>query len=63
MNDQHHKAIVENFLIATGVTSIHYEKEKPNLNETDIKNIKKLSKEKDLFNILGGSVASTIEGM
>lgn len=38
------------------------EKEKPNLNETDIKNIKKIAKDKELFNILGNSVASTIEG-
>lgn len=39
------------------------EREKPNLNETDIKNIKKIAKEKELFDILGGSVASSIEGM
>lgn len=32
------------------------------MSDTDIKNIKKLSKEKDLFDILGGSVASSIEG-
>lgn len=50
------------WLIATGIQSLSIEKEKPELNETDIKNIKKLSKEKDVFNILGNSVAATIEG-
>lgn len=49
-------------LVATGVTSLLAEKEKPQLNESDIKNIKKLAKEKEVFNILGHSVASTIEG-
>jgi DNA replicative helicase MCM subunit Mcm2 (Cdc46/Mcm family) len=32
------------------------------LNETDIKNIRKIAKEKELFDMLGHSVASTIEG-
>ena len=32
------------------------------MTENDIKNIKKLAKEKDLFNMMGHSVASTIEG-
>jgi DNA replication licensing factor MCM3 len=32
------------------------------MSETDIKNIKKMSKEKDLFDILGASVANSIEG-
>ena len=32
------------------------------MDESDIKNIKKLSKDKDLFDVLGQSVASTIEG-
>lgn len=32
------------------------------MSDTDIKNIKKISKEKDLFTILGNSIASTIEG-
>jgi DNA replication licensing factor MCM3 len=41
---------------------LNAEKEKPNLNETDIKNIKKLSKDKEIFNILGNSVAPSIEG-
>ena len=50
-------------LIATGIKSINLEKEKPNLTEQDLKNIKKLSKEEDIFNILGNSIASTIEGM
>ncbi len=49
-------------LIALGVQNILHDKEKPIMSETDIKNIKKLAKEDDLFNILGKSVASTIEG-
>jgi DNA replicative helicase MCM subunit Mcm2 (Cdc46/Mcm family) len=32
------------------------------LNESDIKNIRKIAKEKELFDMLGHSVASTIEG-
>jgi DNA replicative helicase MCM subunit Mcm2 (Cdc46/Mcm family) len=50
-------------LIATGVAQLNAEKEKPNLTETDIKNIRKMSKEGELFEILGNSVASSIEGM
>lgn len=32
------------------------------MSETDIKNIKKLAKEKELFDILGASIANSIEG-
>lgn len=56
-------ALTDNFILATGVTSINIDKEKPNLNESDIKNIKKIAKEEKLFDILGGSVAASIEGM
>ena len=49
-------------LVATGVQSLLLEKEKPNLNETDVKNIRKIAKEEKLFDLLGNSVASTIEG-
>jgi len=35
--------IFRTFLVATGVQSLNAEKEKPNLNESDIRNIKKLS--------------------
>jgi len=42
---------------------LNQEKEKPNLNENDIKNIKKIAKEKEVFSILGNSMASSIEGM
>lgn len=55
-------ALTDNFIIATGISQLNHEKEKPNLNETDIKNIKKISKEKDVFSILGNSIASSIEG-
>jgi DNA replication licensing factor MCM3 len=38
------------------------EKEKPSMSEQDIKNIRKLAKDKDIFAILGESVAPSIEG-
>ena len=40
-------------LIATGVHNLLAEKEKPNMSEHDIKNIKKLSKDEKIFDILG----------
>jgi len=49
-------------LVATGIQSLLLEKERPVLNEMDIKNIRKISKEEKLFDLLGNSVASTIEG-
>ena len=49
-------------IIATGVKSLVAEKEKPNLSESDIKNIRALKNDPNIFNILGGSVAPTIEG-
>jgi len=49
-------------LVATGVQSLNMEKERPQLNETDIKNIRKIAKEENVFEVLGNSVASTIEG-
>jgi DNA replicative helicase MCM subunit Mcm2 (Cdc46/Mcm family) len=49
-------------LVATGVTSLLAEKERPQLNEADIRNIRKIAKEENLFDLLGNSVASTIEG-
>ena len=49
-------------LVATGVQSLNMDKERPQLNETDIKNIRKIAKEEKLFDVLGNSVASTIEG-
>jgi DNA replicative helicase MCM subunit Mcm2 (Cdc46/Mcm family) len=39
---------------------MNYEREKPNLTEIDIKNIKKMAKEEKLFDILGNSIASSI---
>jgi DNA replication licensing factor MCM3 len=48
--------------VATGVTSLLAEKERPNLSESDIKNIKKIGKDKEVFDLLGRSVAPTIEG-
>ena len=49
-------------IIATGVKSLHAEKEKPDLSDTDIKNIRALKNDPEVFDILGGSVAPTIEG-
>jgi len=60
-----HKGISGDFssvLVATGVQSLLAEKEKPNMSEQDIKNIRKLAKDKDVFNVLGESVAPSIEG-
>jgi DNA replicative helicase MCM subunit Mcm2 (Cdc46/Mcm family) len=48
--------------VATGVRSLLAEKEKPTMSDSDIKNIKKLAGDKDLFNILGASIAPSIEG-
>ena len=52
----------ESVLVACGVESLLAEKEKPLMSEQDMKNIRKLSKDKDVFNILGESVAPSIEG-
>lgn len=49
-------------IVATGVTSLLAEKQKPSLSEQDIKNIRNLSKDGDVFDILGQSIAPTIEG-
>lgn len=49
-------------LIATGIQSLLADKEKPTLSEQDLKNIKKLAKDKDVFDILANSVGSSIEG-
>ena len=49
-------------LIAIGVKSLSADKEKPQMTEEDLKNIKKLAKNKELFKILGDSLAPTIEG-
>lgn len=54
--------VFRNFLVATGIHSLNIDKETPKLSENDIRNIKKLAKEKELFNILGNSVAPSIEG-
>ena len=40
-------------IVATGIQSLNHDKEKPQLNETDIKNIKKIAKEKEVFDLLG----------
>ena len=49
-------------IIATGVQSLLLEKEKPSLSEKDISNFRKLSKQDDLFDVLGSSIAPSIEG-
>jgi DNA replication licensing factor MCM3 len=60
-----HRGLTGDFrsiLVATGVQSLLAEKEKPNMSEQDIKNIRKLAKDKDAFNIIGESIAPSIEG-
>ncbi len=54
--------VFRSVIVATGLNSLNLEKEKPNMSEGDIKNIKKLAKDKDLFDILGNSVGPSIEG-
>ena len=49
-------------LVATGVESLNAEKEKPTMSEQDIRAIRKLAKDTDVFNILGESIAPSIEG-
>ena len=49
-------------LVATGIQSLLLEKEKPSMSEQDIKHIRKLAKDKDVFSILGESIAPSIEG-
>ena len=49
-------------LVATGIQNLLADKEKPSMSEMDIKNIKRMSKEKDLFDTLAQSVANSIEG-
>ena len=60
-----HRGLTGDFrsvLVATGVQSLQMEKERPSLSEADLKNIRKLSKDKDIFGILGESIAPSIEG-
>ena len=48
--------------MATGLKSLLAEKQKPNLSEHDIKNIREIAKKKDVLDLLGRSIAPTIEG-
>jgi len=59
---QQTSGIFRTFLVATGVQSLNLEKEKPNLTDLDIKNIKKMAKDMDVFSVMSNSVASTIHG-
>jgi len=61
---QHEKlsGTFKSVLVATGVESLLAEKQKPSMSEQDIKSIRKLAKDKDIFNILGESIAPSIEG-
>ena len=49
-------------IVATGIKSLLEEKQKPNLSEADIANIRKMANNKEVLDILGRSVAPTIEG-
>ena len=60
-----HRALSGEFkseLVATGIQSLLLEKEKPSMSEQDIKHIRKLAKDKDVFSVLGESIAPSIEG-
>lgn len=54
--------VYKTYIVATGVRSLLAEKEKPTMSDQDIKNIKKLAADSNLFNILGASMAPSIEG-
>jgi len=54
--------VFKNMIVATGVQNINIEKEKPTMSESDIKNIKKISKDSDLFEMMANSIAPSIEG-
>lgn len=62
VNGGNTSGVFRNQIVATGIQSLNAEKEKPLMSEADIKNIKKISKDKDLFDILANSVAPSIEG-
>ena len=49
-------------IVATGAESLLAEKENPLISAQDMKSIRKLAKNGDAFNILGESVAPSIEG-
>jgi DNA replication licensing factor MCM3 len=49
-------------IIGTGIQNILADKEKPIMSEQDIKNIRKIAKEEKLFELLGNSIAGSIEG-
>jgi DNA replication licensing factor MCM3 len=49
-------------IVAIGVKSLLADKEKPILHENDIKAIRKLSKEGNVFETLGASIAPSIQG-
>ena len=54
--------IFQTHIVATGITSMLAEKSKPNLSETDIKNIRKIAHDENVLELLGRSIAPTIEG-
>lgn len=54
--------IFKTHIVATGVTSLLADKEKPKMTTDDVRNIKTLAKHKDLFDVLGNSIAPTIHG-
>jgi len=54
--------IFQTHIVATGITSLIAEKSKPNLSEQDIRNIRKISSEQNVFDLLSRSIAPTIEG-
>lgn len=54
--------IFQTQIVATGIKSLLEEKQKPNLSETDIKNIRQMAKKENILDILGRSIGPSIEG-
>ena len=54
--------IFQTQIVATGIKSLLEEKQKPNLSENDIKNIRQMAKKEDILDILGRSIGPSIEG-
>jgi DNA replication licensing factor MCM3 len=54
--------IFQTHIVATGVTSLLAEKSKPNLSTDDIRNIRKIAGSANVLDLLGRSIAPTIEG-
>ncbi len=52
--------VFKTMIVATGLSSLNLEKEKPTMSDVDIKNIRNIAKEKKVFEILGSAIAPSI---